>query len=151
MPSLVRALNCCHWYLKSCSCADFIWPSNKWVSIPIPLDNRRTLKGRSKLNSKNGIGNLHSDPNQLASADKTSFDHGLGAPYGYLVENIGDFYLKWGNRATISQMSSWWGNVLLTVPILGLDIFNNIGETLIFFTFEDLVHILIVGFSQNDG
>ncbi|XP_057246976.1 transcription factor VOZ1 isoform X2 [Beta vulgaris subsp. vulgaris] len=64
------------------------------LSAEFPLDGRRPLKGRTKFNSKDGVGNLHSDPTQLITADKTSFDHGVGAPYGYLVENLGDYYLK---------------------------------------------------------
>ncbi|XP_021765999.1 transcription factor VOZ1-like [Chenopodium quinoa] len=63
------------------------------LTAEFPLDNRRPLKGRAKFNSKDGVGNLRSDPNQLISGDKT-FDHGVGPPYGYLVENIGDYYLK---------------------------------------------------------
>lgn len=63
------------------------------LTAEFPLDNRRPLKGRTKSNSKDAVGNLHSDPNQLISGDKT-YDHGVGAPYGYLVENLGDYYLK---------------------------------------------------------
>lgn len=63
------------------------------LTAEFPLDNRRPLKGRTKFNSKDGVGNLQSDPNELINGDKT-FDHGVGAPYGYLVENIGDYYLK---------------------------------------------------------
>lgn len=63
------------------------------LTAEFPLDTKRPPKGRTKASSKDGVGTLYSTPNRLAHADET-FDYGIGAPYGYLVDNLSDYYLK---------------------------------------------------------
>ncbi|OIW13705.1 hypothetical protein TanjilG_08047 [Lupinus angustifolius] len=47
---------------------------------------RLYAKGRAKLNAKVGIGGVH-------SAQNGPYEHGLAAPYDYLVENTGEYYV----------------------------------------------------------
>ncbi|KAI4296831.1 hypothetical protein L6164_036754 [Bauhinia variegata] len=62
------------------------------LSAEFPLDNKRSVKGRAKLNAKVGIGGVYSASNRVTPVNGT-YDYGLTAPYDYLVENIGDYYV----------------------------------------------------------
>ncbi|GAB4831327.1 Transcription factor voz1 [Ancistrocladus abbreviatus] len=63
------------------------------LTAEFPLDNKRPPKGRSKVNLKDGVGNAHVAAECLLPTNET-FDYGVGAPYGYLVESLSDYYLN---------------------------------------------------------
>ncbi|CAA0823634.1 Transcription factor VOZ1 [Striga hermonthica] len=71
------------------------------LTAEFPNDNKqqRNVKGRGKNNLKDGNGNgnnlngnIHSASNALASGGE-GFDYVRGAPYDFLVDNIGGYYL----------------------------------------------------------
>lgn len=63
------------------------------LSAEFPADNKRSVKGRTKLsNSKDCIGYVYSDQNQGAAANEV-VDFGLVSPYDYLIENKSEYYL----------------------------------------------------------
>ncbi|XP_042516194.1 transcription factor VOZ1-like [Macadamia integrifolia] len=61
------------------------------LTAEFPVDNKRSVKGRGKDNLKSGVGNVYSAPDQIAPTNDT-FGYGVNAPYGYLVENLSDYY-----------------------------------------------------------
>ncbi|KAL9234030.1 hypothetical protein vseg_008951 [Gypsophila vaccaria] len=63
------------------------------LTAEFPLDNKRPSKGvGTKINVKEDIGN-RSAPNRSVGEDET-YDLGMTPPYGYLVENLSEYYLK---------------------------------------------------------
>ncbi|XP_012091690.1 transcription factor VOZ1 isoform X2 [Jatropha curcas] len=62
------------------------------LSAEFPSDNKRFVKGRTKVNAKIGVGNVYSAPNRVPSTNET-FEYELGPPYNYLVENLSDYYV----------------------------------------------------------
>uniref|UniRef100_A0A2P2K0R0 Transcription factor VOZ1 n=1 Tax=Rhizophora mucronata TaxID=61149 RepID=A0A2P2K0R0_RHIMU len=62
------------------------------LTAEFPSDNKRFVKGTTKVNAKFGAASLYSGPNQGAQTDE-SFDYGLGTQYDYLVENLEDYYI----------------------------------------------------------
>ncbi|XP_062095798.1 transcription factor VOZ1 isoform X1 [Humulus lupulus] len=61
------------------------------AEFPSP-ESKRSVKGRSKLTAKVGVGNVYSTTNRVPSTNGT-FGYGLGAPYDYLVDNMTEYYL----------------------------------------------------------
>ncbi|KAJ9690549.1 hypothetical protein PVL29_012944 [Vitis rotundifolia] len=61
------------------------------LTAEFPLDNKRSVKGRTKINMKDGVGDVYSTPNRVVTPNQQG-DYGVG-PYDYLVENLGDYYL----------------------------------------------------------
>ncbi|KAF8413811.1 hypothetical protein HHK36_001804 [Tetracentron sinense] len=61
------------------------------LTAEFPAENKRSVKGRTKVNLKDGGGNVYSAPNQMAPTSET-FAYGAGSPYGYLVDNLSDYY-----------------------------------------------------------
>ncbi|KAK9267203.1 hypothetical protein L1049_009623 [Liquidambar formosana] len=62
------------------------------LTAEFPSDNKRSGKGRTRVSSKERVGNVYSATNQVAPTDE-SLDYGVGTPYNYLVDNISDYYL----------------------------------------------------------
>ncbi|KAH7544906.1 transcription factor VOZ1 [Ziziphus jujuba] len=62
------------------------------LSAEFPAENKRSVKGRTKVNAKVGAENVYSAPNRVGAANGM-YDTGLGASYDYYVENIGEYYL----------------------------------------------------------
>ncbi|KAK6917624.1 hypothetical protein RJ641_018377 [Dillenia turbinata] len=62
------------------------------LSAEFPSDVKRAVKGRTKVNSKDGVGNPYSLPNRMALANE-KLDYGADASYDYLVENLTGYYL----------------------------------------------------------
>ena len=62
------------------------------LTAEFPLDNKRSVKGRTKINMKDGVGDVYSTPNRVGPPNQQG-DYGVGGPYDYLVENLGDYYL----------------------------------------------------------
>ncbi|GMY37671.1 transcription factor VOZ1 [Fagus crenata] len=62
------------------------------LSAEFPSDNKRSVKGRAKVNAKVGVGSVYSVPNRLAPTNGT-LEYEMNAPYDYLVENINEYYL----------------------------------------------------------
>lgn len=62
------------------------------LSAEFPSDNKRSMKGRAKVNEKVGVGNVYSIPNRVPPTTGT-FEYGINTPYDYLVENINEYYL----------------------------------------------------------
>ncbi|KAK4740627.1 hypothetical protein SAY87_024215 [Trapa incisa] len=63
------------------------------LSAEFPADNKRTVKGRTKLNNSKGcVRYAFSDQNQGAAANQV-VDYGLVSPYDYLIENKSEYYL----------------------------------------------------------
>ncbi|KAK9714643.1 hypothetical protein RND81_06G108900 [Saponaria officinalis] len=63
------------------------------LTAEFPLDNKRPPKaGVTKINVKEDVGN-RSASNRSVGRDET-FDLGMPAPYGYLVDNLSEYYLK---------------------------------------------------------
>ncbi|KAJ7968628.1 transcription factor VOZ1-like [Quillaja saponaria] len=62
------------------------------LSAEFVSDNKRTAKGRVKVNAKAGIGNVYPAPNRV-TATNGAHDYGLGDPYDYLVEDTNGYYL----------------------------------------------------------
>ncbi|XAR59194.1 hypothetical protein NMG60_11014898 [Bertholletia excelsa] len=61
------------------------------LTAEFPSD-KRSVKGRSKANLKDDVGNIYSTPNQIAPPSE-GFNYGAGAPYEYLVDNFNGYYL----------------------------------------------------------
>ncbi|XP_068319874.1 transcription factor VOZ1-like isoform X1 [Pyrus communis] len=61
------------------------------LSAEFPSDNKRTVKGRAKVNAKVSVGNVYYAPNRGATTNGT-FDYEMGAPYDYLVDNVNGYY-----------------------------------------------------------
>nr|DAD22753.1 TPA_asm: hypothetical protein HUJ06_024216 [Nelumbo nucifera] len=57
------------------------------LTAEFPTDNKRSVKGRTRVNSRD----VYSTPNQLVPSNE-NFGYGVGAPYGYLVENLNEYY-----------------------------------------------------------
>ncbi|KAF6170699.1 hypothetical protein GIB67_015651 [Kingdonia uniflora] len=58
----------------------------------VPVDNKRSVKGRTKASPKGRAGaNTYSAPNQAASSNQNFSYEGDGS-YGYLVDNLSDYY-----------------------------------------------------------
>ncbi|XP_023517998.1 transcription factor VOZ1-like [Cucurbita pepo subsp. pepo] len=55
-------------------------------------DNKRFMKGRTKINTKVGVGNVYSSANRVMPPNGT-YDYMLHAQYDYLVENLSEYYL----------------------------------------------------------
>ncbi|XP_065878728.1 transcription factor VOZ1 isoform X2 [Euphorbia lathyris] len=62
------------------------------LTAEFPSDNKRSIKGRIKLNAKIGAGNVYSAANRVAPTNE-AFDYELAPPYNYLVENLGEYYV----------------------------------------------------------
>lgn len=62
------------------------------LSAEFPPDNKQSVKGRAKLNAKVGIGGIYPGSNRVMPGNGT-YEYGLPAPYDYLVENAGEYYL----------------------------------------------------------
>uniref|UniRef100_A0A5B7AKN8 Putative transcription factor VOZ1 n=1 Tax=Davidia involucrata TaxID=16924 RepID=A0A5B7AKN8_DAVIN len=62
------------------------------LTAEFPLENKRSVKGRTKANLKGGVGNVYSAPKQMAPSSE-GFDYGTGAPYDYFVDNLRGYYL----------------------------------------------------------
>ena len=62
------------------------------LTAEFPLDNKRSVKGRTKINMKDGVGDVNSTPNRVVPPHQSG-DYGVGVPYDYLVENLSDYYL----------------------------------------------------------
>lgn len=55
------------------------------LSAEFPSDNKRSVKGRSKVSTKVATG---------AGPETDALEYGIPAPTDYLVENISEYYLK---------------------------------------------------------
>ncbi|XP_022978684.1 transcription factor VOZ1-like [Cucurbita maxima] len=55
-------------------------------------DNKRLVKGRTRINTKVGIGNVYPSANRVMPPNGT-YDYMLHAQYDYLVENLSEYYL----------------------------------------------------------
>lgn len=62
------------------------------LSAEFPAENKRSVKGRTKVNAKVGAENVYSAPNRVGATNGT-YDYGLGASYDYLGDNVGEYYL----------------------------------------------------------
>ncbi|KAM2010505.1 hypothetical protein EV2_005098 [Malus domestica] len=62
------------------------------LSAEFPIDNKRIVKGRAKVNAKVGVGNVYHSPNRGATTNAT-FDYGSGAPYDYLLDDVNGYYI----------------------------------------------------------
>lgn len=62
------------------------------LTAEFPPDSKRSVKGRTKVNSKDSVGYMYSDQNHGAAANEI-VDYGLVSPYDYLVENKGEYYV----------------------------------------------------------
>ncbi|KAF5742315.1 transcription factor VOZ1-like isoform X2 [Tripterygium wilfordii] len=62
------------------------------LTAEFPSDNKRSIKGRTKVSAKAELGNPYPVPNRVASGNET-FDYGLGPQYDYGVENLSEYYL----------------------------------------------------------
>ncbi|KAK7306607.1 hypothetical protein VNO77_44557 [Canavalia gladiata] len=62
------------------------------LSAEFQSDNKRSTKGRTKLDPKVGLGGVYSAPNRVTLLS-APYEFGLTAPYDYLVENTGDYYV----------------------------------------------------------
>lgn len=62
------------------------------LSAEFPSDNKRSVKGRAKVNAKVGVGSVYPVPNRMAPTNGT-YEYGVNAPYDYLVDNINEYYL----------------------------------------------------------
>ncbi|KAF2303260.1 hypothetical protein GH714_016111 [Hevea brasiliensis] len=54
------------------------------LTAEFPSDNKRCVKGRTRVNAKVGVGSVYSAPNRVAPTNET-FDY---EPCNYLVENL---------------------------------------------------------------
>ncbi|KAK8984511.1 hypothetical protein V6N11_047732 [Hibiscus sabdariffa] len=62
------------------------------LTAEFPSDNKRSVRGRAKVNAKIGVGNPYSIANAAApTSDK--FEYGLGEQHNYLVDDLGGYYL----------------------------------------------------------
>ncbi|XP_043689467.1 transcription factor VOZ1-like [Telopea speciosissima] len=62
------------------------------LTAEFPVDNKRSVKGRGKVNLKTDVANVASAPDQIAPTNET-FGYCVNAPYSsYLVENLSDYY-----------------------------------------------------------
>lgn len=61
------------------------------LSAEFPPDNKRSAKGRAKINTRVGIGGVYSASPRVTPLSGT-YEYGLAAPYDYLSENMGDYY-----------------------------------------------------------
>ncbi|XP_057955316.1 transcription factor VOZ1-like isoform X3 [Malania oleifera] len=61
------------------------------LTAEFPADNKRSVKGRMKVNVKVDGGNDYSAPNQMTAATET-FGYGLRGPYNYRAENVTNYY-----------------------------------------------------------
>ncbi|KAI5657212.1 hypothetical protein M9H77_26005 [Catharanthus roseus] len=64
----------------------------KKLTAEFPSDNKRTVKGNSKANTKDVNGSIHSNPNRMPQTNE-AFDYGTGAPFEYLVDNLNGYYI----------------------------------------------------------
>ncbi|KAA0052653.1 transcription factor VOZ1 [Cucumis melo var. makuwa] len=55
-------------------------------------DNKRFVKGRTRINTKVGLGNVYPSANRVMPPSGT-YDYMLHAQYDYLVENLSEYYL----------------------------------------------------------
>ncbi|KAJ1394018.1 putative transcription factor [Sesbania bispinosa] len=63
------------------------------LSAEFPYDNKRSAKGRAKLNAKvASIDGVYSASNRVTPLNGT-YEYGLAAPYDYLVENPSNYYV----------------------------------------------------------
>jgi hypothetical protein len=63
------------------------------LTAEFPPDNKRAVKGRTKVNAKVGVGNVYSGSTQVAPTNE-AYDYGPGPHYDdYLVENLEGYYL----------------------------------------------------------
>uniref|UniRef100_A0A6N2KZQ0 Transcription factor VOZ1 n=1 Tax=Salix viminalis TaxID=40686 RepID=A0A6N2KZQ0_SALVM len=62
------------------------------LTAEFPSDNKRAVKGRTKVNAKVGVGNVYSGSAQVAPTNE-AYDYGPAPHYDYLVENLEDYYL----------------------------------------------------------
>ncbi|XP_059291231.1 transcription factor VOZ1-like [Lycium ferocissimum] len=64
------------------------------LAAEFPLENKRSVKGRAKANSKVDVAaKMHAAPNQTVPAIE-GFDYVTGAPFpDYLVDNLGGYYI----------------------------------------------------------
>ncbi|KAI3966304.1 hypothetical protein MKW92_018575 [Papaver armeniacum] len=60
------------------------------LSAEVPADNKRSVKGRPKSNTKDANANVYSAPNLMAPSTE-NFGYGVNASYGYTVE-LNDYY-----------------------------------------------------------
>lgn len=57
-------------------------------------DTKRAVKGRAKINTKANVGGGTVYPaSNIGVPTNEKFDYGMAAPFDYLVENIGEYYL----------------------------------------------------------
>lgn len=65
------------------------------LSAEFPYDNKRSAKGRAKLNAKVGIGGgVYSALNKVTPLNGT-YEYGLAAPYDHLVDSTSDYFVTW--------------------------------------------------------
>lgn len=62
------------------------------LTAEFPPDNKRSVRGRTKMNAKVGVENAYSGPNRVGPTNDT-LDYGLGPHYDYLIENISDYFV----------------------------------------------------------
>ncbi|XP_028766549.1 transcription factor VOZ1 [Neltuma alba] len=62
------------------------------LSAEFPPDNKQSVKSRAKLNAKIGMGGVYPASNRVTPGHGT-YEYGLAAPYDYLIENAGDYYV----------------------------------------------------------
>ena len=62
------------------------------LTAEFPPDNKRSVKGRAKATSKDGVGNIYSAPNRMEPTTE-GFNYETGASYDYLVDNLNGYYL----------------------------------------------------------
>ncbi|XP_057499592.1 transcription factor VOZ1-like isoform X1 [Actinidia eriantha] len=61
------------------------------LTAEFPPDNKRSVKGKAKVTSKDGVENIYSAPNRMEPTIE-GFNHETGASY-YLVDNLNGYYL----------------------------------------------------------
>lgn len=63
------------------------------LTAEFPSENKRSVKGRAKANSKDVAVNMHAVPNLIVPASE-GLNYGTGAPFpDYLVDNLGGYYV----------------------------------------------------------
>ncbi|KAH7568856.1 hypothetical protein JRO89_XS06G0061800 [Xanthoceras sorbifolium] len=63
------------------------------LTAEFPSDNKRTVKGRAKINAKVGVGGNVYPASNVAVPTNEKFDYGMTAPFDYLVDNLSEYYL----------------------------------------------------------
>ncbi|XP_077212413.1 transcription factor VOZ1-like [Tasmannia lanceolata] len=61
------------------------------LSAEFPTDNKRSVKGRTKVNLKSSAGRGYAAPNQSAPIN-ANVGYGASVPYSYFVESLNDYY-----------------------------------------------------------